>query len=98
MMAEPIYVEADGCRHFHVDGFRCENCGAELRWVVEKEIDNDAESVYALLEDMGVYRDRLAAVLEPGVEHWGSLIHAFEVVTALSVVLHAWPSEEGDKQ
>ena len=51
-------------------------------------------NIFDILETAGISKERLAGVLEPRVENWGSLVHAFEILTALSVLLEQWPDTE----
>lgn len=49
--------------------------------------------VYHQLEGFGIDEDRLREVMD-GHDNYGALVHAFETVTVLSVVLACWPEDE----
>jgi hypothetical protein len=48
--------------------------------------------VYDRLAELGIDRDRLARALD-SKEDWGNMVHAFEYLTVLGVVLTNWPNE-----
>lgn len=51
--------------------------------------------LYEHLEQSGITRDRLQAVLDEG--GFGRLVHAYETVTVLASVLMLWPEPEDDQ-
>lgn len=48
------------------------------------------KDIYQQLEDLGIDKERLTKAMD-SKDNWGALVHAFEYVTTLSVVLDAWP-------
>lgn len=48
------------------------------------------EDIYARLEELGIDRARFARAMEAR-EDWGGMVHAFEWLTVLGVVLSHWP-------
>jgi hypothetical protein len=49
--------------------------------------------VYEKLAEAGINKARLKTALDSN-ENWGHMVHAFEFLTVLGVVLTEWPDDE----